>query len=573
MKSNFRNSILLKISALITILCLIIMAYSAYGLYSGWKSYQKAIELRAVQDMAQNFSEGLENFMFERGRTNVVLSNEQIISKENRAFLNERRGAADEAFEAGFLVMEKAFPDETEKLWKEYEYINTLRIEVDAEAAKPLSERNVKARKIWFDSCTDYINTVINKINIIRQLAQDNSDLSNCFSLIVDSLYFRNIVGNESSIITSAISGKGKLSNEDNDVLLFLRGEEKQVWSQLEKTLAMLDSRDLSAAFEKVQDQYYLGFRLEQDRFIELADKDQLYEGAGKEMANLSVPALDSILQLSDAAVKEIEAVNQKNIENELKSLLVGMAQLFTSILIVIFVPIYFRKRFVQPLNEIIIALDNIRQGKEDTYVPHTKREGEIGKLARGADMLKNSILEEKTLKQEIEETVLQLEELSTKDSLTCLYNRRYMSGQFEELAHCYKKDNTVFSVILCDIDNFKEVNDRYGHECGDKTLVCISELLSSYCRESDVLARWGGEEFLFLLPKTNRKTAKNIAEKMRLELQSADYLCEFNKLNITMTFGVAEYSEGEGIQGTVRKADIALLQGKNSGRNQVVVF
>lgn len=228
MKSNFRNSILLKISALITILCLIIMAYSAYGLYSGWKSYQKAIELRAVQDMAQNFSEGLENFMFERGRTNVVLSNEQIISKENRAFLNERRGAADEAFEAGFLVMEKAFPDETEKLWKEYEDINTLRIEVDAEAAKPLSERNVKARKIWFDSCTDYINTVINKINIIRQLAQDNSDLSNCFSLIVDSLYFRNIVGNESSIITSAISGKGKLSNEDNDVLLFLRGKKNK---------------------------------------------------------------------------------------------------------------------------------------------------------------------------------------------------------------------------------------------------------------------------------------------------------------------------------------------------------
>lgn len=573
MKRTVHDSLLLKISTLITVLCLIIMTYSAYGLYLGWTKYQQATKLRTVQDMTQDFSDGLKNFMFERGRMNVVLSKDQSISDENSVFLNERRTAADEAFEAGFSAMEKAFPKETKDLRKDYEYINALRLKIDAEAEKPLYERDVNARILWFKSCTDYINTVVAKINIIRQLSQNDSYISNYFDVVVDSLHFRNIVGNESSVITSAIAGSGTLRNEDDATLLFLRREETQVWSEIEKSVAMLDSEDLNAAFENVRDQYYLKFRPEQERIIELAHNNQLYEGADKEIANLSVPALDSVLNLSDVAVKGIESENQKNIEKGFRSLLAGLCQLLISLLIVIFVPIYFRRKFVHPLNDIILTLKDISAGKVDNQTPHMQRADEIGKLAHGADMLKKSIIEEQTLKQELEKTVLKLEDLSVKDSLTNLYNRRYMTERFEELAKRHKRNGKVFSVIMCDIDNFKCFNDRYGHECGDKVLVHISDQLSAYCRESDILARWGGEEFLFLLSDTSCEGARVLAERARAELESTTYECDLFNLNVTMTFGVAEYSEAEGIQETVRKADMALLQGKNNGSNQVVVF
>lgn len=568
-----RNSILFKISALITVLCVLIMTYSAHELYHGWISYQQATELSIVQDVTQNFSDGLKNFMFERGRTNVVLSKEQPISIENSAFLSERRAAADIAFEAGFLAIAKDYPEATEKLQMEYENIKALRSIIDTEAVKPLSQRDVAARKLWFNSCTDYINTVITEINVIRQLSQNNSNISNYFDVVIGSLNFRSIVGNESSIITSAIAGNGIISDEDNDILIFLMGEETQVWSEIENTIEMLDSQNLKAALENVREQYYLRFRPEQKRIIELSQNGQLYEGADKEMADLSVPALDSILNLSNEAVKEIERENELSIKKGLNSFLAGLGQLFACILIVIFVPIYFRNKFVQPLNEIIVTLEDIIEGKVYTQIPHIKRADEIGKLAQGAFMLKNSVIEEQTLKQELEQAVLQLEELSVRDSLTSLYNRRYVNDQLEELTKRYKRNGKVFSVIICDIDNFKSFNDRYGHECGDKVLMHISKQLSTYCGESDVLARWGGEEFLFLLPDTGREGAEAIAERVRAGLENKIYECDFFSLNVTMTFGVAEYSEKEGVFGTVRKADMALLQGKNNGRNQVVVF
>lgn len=573
MMRSFHRSILLKTSALITLLCLIIMAYSAYGLFLGWTNYHQATELRIVQDMTQSFSVGLKNFMFERGRMNVVLSKEQPISDENSAFLNERRSASDKAFDTGFLALEKIFPLETENLRKEYEKINILRLKIDAEAEKPLSERDVNARKLWFNSCTDYINTVIARINLIRQLSKNNSDISNYFDIVVDSLYFRNIVGNESSIITSAIGGNGTLSKEDDSALLFLMGEETQVWSELEKTVMMMDSDNLTVALEDVRKQYYFQFRPEQERIIELAHKNQLYQGADKEIANLSVPALDSVLHLSDEAVKEIKAENLESMEKGVQGLLSGISQLIISVLIAVFIPFYFKIKFVRPLNDIILTLKNISEGNVENQTPYTQRTDEIGKLAHGADMLKNSIIEEHRLKQELEKTVIKLEELSVKDSLTGLYNRRYMTERFEELVKRYKRNGEMFTMIMCDIDNFKLFNDRYGHECGDKVLIHISNQLSAYCREADVLARWGGEEFLFLLPDTNREGGRALAERIRMALESTKYECDLFKLNVTMTFGVTEYCKEQGLQDTVRKADMALLQGKNNGRNQVVFF
>lgn len=573
MIGRIRHSILLKISALIIALCLIVMVFSSYGLYLGWTSYQQASELSVVRDMTQNFLDGLKNFMFERGRMNVVLSKEQPISDENSAFLSDRRAAADEAFEAGFSAMEKSFPKETAELRQEYRNIEALRVATDAQSQRPLGDRDVSARLLWFRSCTDFIDTVITRINVIRQLFLDNGDVSYYFDVVVDSLHFRSVVGNESSIITSSIAAGGRLSNTNNATLLFLMGEEAEVWSDLEGTVAMLGSDELTLALENVREKYYGLFKPEQEKIMEMADNDQLYEGADKIMADLSVPALDSVLLLSDAAVRGIESENRQILAAGLQSFLTGLGQMLVSLLMAVFVPIYFRRRFVQPLNDIIRVLGDISEGDVGSPVPHVKRTDEIGMLAHGADMLKNSVIKEQALKQEAAQTMLQLEGFSIRDALTGLYNRRYLTGRLEEYAILSMSHGSVFSLVMCDIDNFKSFNDKHGHECGDRVLTHIAEQLSSHCREKDIVARWGGEEFMFLLPDTGLEGAGVFAERVRAGLEGKTYACDLFELNVTMTFGVAQYDKDQGVPGTIRRADMALLRGKNSGRNQVVVF
>lgn len=570
---RIHTSILLKISILVTVLCGIIMIYSSGTLYRGWSDYQQAKEWQTIQDIASLFADALKNFMFERGRMNVVLSAHDPISKENRSFINERRTASDESLETGFSIMEKNYSEEAEMLRNEYEKLKVLRIKMDEESQKPLLERTPDIRTLWYTNCTNYINLVGATLKKIGGISRNNDLIASYYELIIDTLRFRSIVGNESSIFTSAITGSKTISKDEYAALLSLRGESKQVWSEMKNKAVMINSDNLIAVLETVNDKYYSQFRPNQDRLLELALKNQIYDGAGKEIANLSVPALDSIILLTDEAIQEMDIVNQKNIKNGYKSFIKGILQLLASILIIICIPAFLKTRLIQPLNTILDLIENLSLGKTDIIIPFIQRNDEIGKLANGVKMLQKSIEEEQTLKLELQETVVKLEELSIKDPLTGLYNRRYVVQRINELERRYQRNQSIFSIIIIDIDFFKSVNDLYGHDCGDFVLSSIARLISVCCREQDIVARWGGEEFLILTPDTNQDGAQSLAERIRKELESNILQYVDINLKITMTFGVSEYSKSLGIEGTFRNADMALLHGKNHGRNQVVVL
>jgi len=163
------------------------------------------------------------------------------------------------------------------------------------------------------------------------------------------------------------------------------------------------------------------------------------------------------------------------------------------------------------------------------------------------------------------------LEELSRTDPLTKLWNRRYMHEIVERERVRIKRAFEPFSFILMDIDHFKNVNDTYGHECGDYVLATMAVILRSAVRKQDVVGRWGGEEFLLFLPSTSLKGALTIAESIRKKI--ADYPFNYSSTNIaiTATLGVSEYEETVSVEACVKLADDALYEGKESGRNRVV--
>ncbi|MGR6836626.1 diguanylate cyclase [Syntrophomonas erecta] len=567
------TSILPKISILIAILCGIIMIYSSKTLYLGWWDYQQARERKIFQDITGPFADGLKNFMFERGRMNVILSAHEPISRENHSFINERRTASDESFELGFSIMEKKYPEETALLRYEYDKIKILRIKMDEESQKPLLQRTPGIRTLWYTNCTNYINLAGTTLKRIGGISRNNYPIDTYYELIIDTLRFRSIVGNESSIFTSAITGSKTINKDEYAALLLLRGESKQIWFDMNDKATMIDSDNLITALETVNDKYYRQFRPNQDRLLGLALKGQLYDNADKEIAKLSVPALDSVLLLADVAMQEMYIENQKSIKNGYESFIKGLLQLLASILTIILITAYLKTRLIQPLNTIVGLVENLSLGKTDIIVPFIERNDEIGKLANGVEMLQKSIEEEQALKLELQEAVVKLAELSTQDPLTGLYNRRYIIQRINELESRYKRSQSVFSVIIGDIDFFKTVNDSYGHDCGDFTLTNIARLISDCCREQDIVARWGGEEFLIVAPDTNNSGAQILAERIRKEVE--DKTLQYGDISVktTMTFGVSEYSNSLGIEGTIKNADMALLHGKAHGRNRVVVF
>jgi len=204
-------------------------------------------------------------------------------------------------------------------------------------------------------------------------------------------------------------------------------------------------------------------------------------------------------------------------------------------------------------------------------YVTKPFNEAELLMRIRTHMELKKSrdMLEEKN--KELTEAYAKIEYLALTDTLTGIPNRRNITNLLgKEISRC-KRNGGTFSLIMCDIDFFKKVNDTYGHDTGDYVLQRISEMIQDYIRKQDVVARWGGEEFLIMLPETGVEDAENVAEKLRLAIEKEKLSFGGYDFKVTMTFGVAVYEDELGLEKSIKKADDALYKGKEMGRNMVV--
>ena len=167
-----------------------------------------------------------------------------------------------------------------------------------------------------------------------------------------------------------------------------------------------------------------------------------------------------------------------------------------------------------------------------------------------------------------------QTQELMSRDELTNLHNRRYFFERFEREVYRAERYKRSLSVLMIDIDHFKNMNDTYGHLRGDQALKNIARILEKHLRKADIVARYGGEEFLILLPETDKESAAKAAEKLREEVAIFDFNQDAEHLesaNLTITIGVASMPEdsAEAID-LIDLADKALYFGKAQGRNQV---
>lgn len=180
-------------------------------------------------------------------------------------------------------------------------------------------------------------------------------------------------------------------------------------------------------------------------------------------------------------------------------------------------------------------------------------------------------VLNERRLNQERIQMLEKLKKLSITDGLTQLFNSRHFYGQLKgEIERCNRYGHKL-SLLLLDIDNFKEFNDSYGHLEGDKVLVRLGRIIKDCLRKMDTAYRYGGEEFTIILPGTHGEEAKTVAERLRAAVAAEDFTDgRITDLEITISIGVTQYRQKEEIASFVQRADQAMYRSKQAGRNRV---
>ncbi len=167
---------------------------------------------------------------------------------------------------------------------------------------------------------------------------------------------------------------------------------------------------------------------------------------------------------------------------------------------------------------------------------------------------------------------VKELEKMALLDGLTQLANRNYMEKELQVRFEEYKRFNIPFGIFYIDIDNFKQFNDTYGHNIGDKVLKFVADTLVKNARPFDLYGRWGGEEFVGLIRNISRSDLESLGNRVRMLIENSYIIHENNKLSVTISIGATLVSENDTMDELIKRADTLLYKSKDRGRNCLTI-
>lgn len=211
------------------------------------------------------------------------------------------------------------------------------------------------------------------------------------------------------------------------------------------------------------------------------------------------------------------------------------------------------------------IVMKGMELGINDYFI-YPIEENEL--LARIRTQLRRKQYQD-NLRNDLEQSV----NLAAKDGLTGLFNRRYFDIHIKQMIEKANEGEISLHLLMCDVDDFKHVNDSYGHQAGDTVLKIVTRVLKNTFRVTDLIARFGGEEFTVLLSDMNMEQAIHTAERIRVKIECMDFQIEGQPepIHKTISIGVTEYKKGESVADFIERSDKAMYMAKTSGKNKVV--
>ncbi len=278
---------------------------------------------------------------------------------------------------------------------------------------------------------------------------------------------------------------------------------------------------------------------------------------------------IKGLLKYSSENVTSFDIEHFKSAKNEIMILKEGidLSLIFIYIIMsiaafsLIFISRVIRNKILHPISQMNKTISLYKNGEKN-----------IKEIEYNDDEIGFMIKEFFVMKKKLDDDYFALEKLALTDPLTEILNRRAFFEVSEELLKLSIRNKSTFSILILDIDFFKKVNDVYGHLIGDDILKFLVTNVKTEIRDSDVFARFGGEEFIILLPDTNEDGAFSLADKIRICIENNPYEDEKLSVPITVSIGVSQLQGEKLLRELIHRADEALYKAKEMGRNQVVI-
>ncbi|MGC0154927.1 diguanylate cyclase [Chromobacterium vaccinii] len=384
----------------------------------------------------------------------------------------------------------------------------------------------------------------------------------------------REYAGRLGSQLTAALALGRPLTADEKQEVDVLRGRIEQLRSTIKLRLSVPATPPATRLAARQMEQRYFGAGMALvNAVVQAGEQGRAYPVDTAGFASHYVPTMATIITLRDAMLTAAAAEALQQHRAALHHLLSAVGLGVIGLLAQLALFFYIRRQLVQPLLAASRLLTDIAQGRLEAAVPEPRRDNEIGEVLRAIAALRRSSLEKRTLEQERQRLIDELTEISRIDFLTGIANRRAFTEAAEAEISRAGRDGTPAALILFDIDHFKQVNDRHGHDVGDAALKHVAAMIARACREGDLAGRYGGEEFVVLTGSGGEAAGAVLAERLRAGIAETPLrLASGQTLALTASFGVAALDEAHRtLHSLLQAADHALYAAKRQGRDQVV--
>ncbi len=475
----------------------VLIGLSLYLLVDAWRANQRTEAIIRFSRQANFLLMTVKDLTFERGRTNVVLSSGKPVSSSDRAFIETRRKLVDENTIRGLAWLEKEDAPLAGKLRTDYSNLMRLRKKIDPVVSGGASADRYRLAGEWYEQTTGFIHHIINVLDIVGKKQNAPGRFANYHRLLIDTLVFRDRIGQSGSVMTAALSKNLPFSAMQYRLFTESLAQADYVWSQMEAESVIIGNEKLSHQKEVVYAAYYAKYRPALEQAIPTALAGKASPETIRQLKELSVPAFDSVFLLLDQYKDAVVADMNEQKSKAFLWLVFALIQFTIGLMVVAATILYFRNRLFRPLNHLIQSLGNIQRGENVSELSaEINRTDEIGQLAAGVKMLETSMAEERKLRTLSEHRAV-------RDELTGLRNRHFLEQNIEDVMKRSDRYGENVSMVLFDLDFFKKVNDTWGHPAGDAVLRQTARLAEQCVRASDWVMRFGGEEFIILMPHT----------------------------------------------------------------------
>jgi len=535
------------------ILALPLLFFIIQSFFISYNAYHKYSELKDIQNITQaviNINNVITEFQKERGLNNAYISSDYHHFYET---LLEQRKRSDKVIEESL---------DSRKVLSNYLNINNgLLALTQLEKIRRSIDLHKLSKEESFSYYTNFINLLMEIIKDISYLPFNTVD-QNIYSSMLLLLHINEthgLIRNEGMTCLEV----GYSSHEHFNYLLNTKDNYLKTFT----LLAPKHLKDTIAKIEKSDNAVYIKHMQEQIRREELHGND-----AARQWFTETTLRIEKYKMVIEQTLKTIkhDAFLQKN---HFATLILIIWTIFILIILFIGISIYlFKESILRPLKVLTHALHKLSVGDKSVYFITVNKKDAIGKMEYAYNHLRRSLIKADygNILMELQELkTKKYEKLSTEDPLTDIFNRRAFMQAFEHEIVQAKKTNKALSLLILDIDHFKQINDTFGHETGDLVLQHFSQHITKLIRDNDIFARIGGEEFALLLPDTSIEDARIVAKKIVEQIAELDLKHIAPKLTMTVSIGLDCYEKSLSGKALMQKSDTHLFEAKNAGRNR----